>query len=183
MGRERIALIAVCGALCLAAAMPAPAGAFLQAHFSDGVLRGIGDPEYDHLGVRCSPRYGATVNGLQPDGEMVACSRVRKIVLLGFGGPDWLDLTNVEAADFTALRKVEGNAGGDSDKLDGASFVPNVLNGGAGSDQVTGGKRADRLYGGSGGDRLIGLAGRDLLVGGPGGDALIGGPGRDIERQ
>ena len=104
--------------------MPAPAGAFLQAHFSDGVLRGIGDPEYDHLGVRCSPRYGATVNGLQPDGEMVACSRVRKIVLLGFGGPDWLDLTNVEAADFTALRKVEGNAGGDSDKLDGASFVP-----------------------------------------------------------
>jgi Ca2+-binding RTX toxin-like protein len=55
----------------------------------------------------------------------------------------------------------------------------NVLDGGAGNDQLLGGASADTLTGVDGNDVLDGAGGDDTITGGNGNDDIDGGPGQD----
>jgi Ca2+-binding RTX toxin-like protein len=61
-----------------------------------------------------------------------------------------------------------------NDVQSGAWNYSNVIDGGAGNDNITGGGRDDTLYGGEGNDTLRGEAGVDTLFGGSGNDSLFG---------
>jgi Ca2+-binding RTX toxin-like protein len=65
------------------------------------------------------------------------------------------------------------------DNIKGSNKQGNLLQGGAGSDEIAGLAANDALFGEAGDDTLKGLAGRDRLDGGAGNDRLDGGAGDD----
>ena len=93
---------------------------------------------------------------------------------------DWYNGTRIEhvvfsdgsawsEADLTAAAQHQTGDDGDND-LSGIPNEANVLDGGAGNDQLTGGIQADTLIGGDGNDVLHGGGGDDQLLGGAGAD-------------
>ena len=55
-----------------------------------------------------------------------------------------------------------------------------LIDGGAGNDEISGGEEDDQLQGGAGDDRIHGDGGDDYVGGGDGNDALFGGDGDDV---
>jgi len=104
--------------------------------------------------------------------------------LLPPDGPDFLG-----GGDGTDL--VEFGAGNDTITLDGlandgtpgqnanVNSTVEVIDGGAGNDNIAGDGNADTLHGGPGADAIDGRDGPDIVEGGSGGDNLHGGTGVD----
>lgn len=74
---------------------------------------------------------------------------------------------------------IDGGAGKDSIRVDGAILQEAIVHGGAGDDVIFGGGGNDKLYGEGGTDTLKGEAGDDILNGGSGIAYLYGGDGAD----
>jgi hypothetical protein len=81
-------------------------------------------------------------------------SQIQTIEVLGLGGDDKIDLSNV--------------------------MVPSRLLGGSGNDYLIGGDKSDVMDGGLGDDQLNGNGGDDYLYGGEGNNSLAGGDGHDF---
>jgi Ca2+-binding RTX toxin-like protein len=94
----------------------------------------------------------------------------RTKVLVGNGGNDTITAV-------TSGVTIYGNDG--DDILIGYNWGSNVLDGGAGNDNVVGGAGNDLLRGGSGNDLLTGGVGDDTLIGEADDDTLDGGEGND----
>ncbi|ACI93156.1 vcbS [Afipia carboxidovorans OM5] len=90
--------------------------------------------------------------------------------LYGYGGADVL-INNIGGSNLHADSAYYPDLGSDTS--------PNLLIGGAASDQLFGGKGDDTLIGGGSGDNLFGDLGNDTLIGGLGKDNLYGGRGAD----
>lgn len=94
---------------------------------------------------------------------------------------------NIEISAFGLVKQwqnitqVQGNGGKEDDIIVVADsiFLPAVLKGEAGDDQIYGGSGNDSLEGGAGEDILIGGAGDDTLRGGDGDDYFLGDAGAD----
>ncbi|MDE0175202.1 MAG: calcium-binding protein [Defluviicoccus sp.] len=77
------------------------------------------------------------------------------------------------------MNRMSGGGGGGGDIVDGGAG-DDELHGGGGMDLVLGGRGNDKLYGGTDNDTLAGHLGSDELDGGAGDDTLDGGAGQDI---
>ncbi len=126
-------------------------------------------------------RFGAGIHAT----DITASANGADLVLSDTGGNeihinDWYNGTRIEQvvfsdgsswseADLTAAAQHQTGDDGDND-LSGIQNEANVLDGGAGNDQLTGGSQADVLIGGDGNDVLRGRGGDDQLLGGAGAD-------------
>ncbi|MEG0603464.1 MAG: calcium-binding protein [Acinetobacter sp.] len=72
------------------------------------------------------------------------------------------------------------NSNDGDDVVVGNLVAVNIIDGGAGDDQLTGGNNTDTIQGGSGDDFIFGLGGNDLILGGDGNNTLFGGDGDDV---
>jgi hypothetical protein len=91
----------------------------------------------------------------------------------GTDGPDKLR----SSAELYQI--VDGLGGNDTLTAQGAAYVGDELDGGAGNDLLRGGYWPDKLDGGPGNDTITGGPNYDTLTGGPGRDVLRGEGGRD----
>jgi RTX calcium-binding nonapeptide repeat (4 copies) len=119
----------------------------------------------------------------------VDASRVRQVVIHGFGGDDTINVSTIKVSTMiwggTGNDRIYGGGGTDTaygdqgnDAILGASG-DDWLVGGDGSDSIWGGAGNDWMTGDNGNDQLSGDAGNDSLFGGEGQDSLIGGSGAD----
>jgi Ca2+-binding RTX toxin-like protein len=182
--RRGCAVVAV-AAGCLAAAPGA--GAKPKVTFSKHVLTVTGGKRSETIVVRCGTDSNVKVNGRNPNGGAVACSRVTEVDVVAGDGDDLVDLSRVGpgfgTARFTGFGTGTGVAvlgGPGDDRLIGGHRALNLLFGGSGRDRLNGGLRRDIVSGGPGADQAKGLGGRDTLLGKGGPDALNGGDGRDL---
>jgi Ca2+-binding RTX toxin-like protein len=90
----------------------------------------------------------------------IAAADVTAIEVTGGDGNNVIDLSAVQASDYTGLASVS-------------------IDGGAGGDTITGSEFADQINGGTGNDSILGDAGDDTIFGGFGNDTIIGGVGAD----
>lgn len=127
---------------------------FLSATLAkDGTLIVKGGDAPDAVNVYVSAAKTLTVRHAAQDQDF-ALSQVKRIVLRGGGGADYLN-------------------------IDDSVGISGALHGEAGNDTLVGGNGDDMLYGGSGHDHLAGGLGDDLLVGAAGDDRLLGNEGDD----
>src|SRR5712691_2096893 len=91
-----------------------------------------------------------------------------------------INVTGVNASDFTSLASLTVNAGAGNDTVEGSDDFGDVLNGGTGNDKICGGGGDDKITGGDNDDSINGQAGDDLLNGNQGNDKLLGGDGQDV---
>jgi Ca2+-binding RTX toxin-like protein len=95
------------------------------------------------------------------------------------GDADWRLAEGVEVGILGgAARRLSGSAG--NDILLGNGTLANIIEGGAGDDQIYGGALADTLSGGLGNDAFMGMGGGDLMRGGAGDDLYVIGDLRDV---
>jgi Ca2+-binding RTX toxin-like protein len=152
----------------------------------NGALVARSDGAADIVKISCGSDLQVKVNGLDPSEGPAPCQSIRRVRVLGFGGPDTINLTRVGPRNgFTnhGLRQphsVQAFGGPSSDRITG-SRLSDLLSGGDGHDLLRGRAGADLLRGGGGSDRLLGGAGPDRLLGGRGDDRLIGGRGNDVQ--
>lgn len=169
-------------------AAPGVAQAFVSSTVTDGRLVARSDDVADIVKVSCGADLMVKVNGLPPTHGSAACPDIVSVHVLGFGGPDTINLSRVGPRNgFTnsALRKpysVQAFGGSGADHING-SRLPDLLVGGAGHDVMRGRAGNDLLRGGPGSDRLVGGKGSDRLFGGPGVDRILGGTGKNFVRQ
>jgi Ca2+-binding RTX toxin-like protein len=143
----------------------------------------------DRIRVVCSAGV-IKVDGKNPRGGAVACSKVSEVDAVTGSGNDRVDLSGVGPDNGFAQRDLPGGFGhgtgaaadlGDgSDRYVGGASAFNLVLAGSGNDRMTGGRFRDSLQGGSGDDRATGGAGRDILVGNSGNDKLNGGADDDL---
>jgi Ca2+-binding RTX toxin-like protein len=143
----------------------------------------------DHIRVVCSVGV-VKVDGKDPRGGAVACSKISEVDAVTGSGNDRVDFSGVGPDSGFAQRDLPGGFGhgtgaaadlGDGgDRYIGGASAFNLVLGGSGNDRMTGGRFRDSLQGGSGNDRATGGAGRDILVGGSGNDRLNGGADDDL---
>jgi Ca2+-binding RTX toxin-like protein len=117
--------------------------------------------------VKISVNGGAPADpGTGPAGcATIAQIRINPVV--ADAGANQYDMSQISAADFTALTGVSVLAGGGSDTLV-ASSLPDTLDGGAGTDvfrQVTEDTGADSVRGGADADTLVGTTAAATLAG------------------
>jgi Ca2+-binding RTX toxin-like protein len=185
-GLYAAALAAGLGLAALTA--PATSLAHVSSQVGNGVLQARSDGAADIIKVSCGADLRIKVNGLDPTHGPAPCSAIRRVRVLGAGGPDTINLTRVGPRNgFTnhglrAPRAVQAFGGPSSDRVSG-SRLDDLLSGGDGHDVLRGRAGDDLLRGGAGSDRLLGGRGDDRLLGGRGVDRLIGGAGDDFERN
>ena len=179
--------VTVAVALCLTAlATPTAALGHVSSQVVSGTLIARSDGAADIVKVSCGADLQVKVNGLDPTEGTASCSAIQRVRVLGFGGPDTINLTRVGPLNgFTnhALRqahRVQAFGGPSSDRITG-SRLSDLLSGGDGHDVLRGRAGGDLLRGGGGSDLLLGGAGPDRLLGGRGNDRLRGGPGNDVQ--
>jgi Ca2+-binding RTX toxin-like protein len=187
MSPRRALLLGLCCAAAIAALAPAAQAAGPRVTFSKHVLKIEGGDPNDKIIVRCSDDGNATMNGRNPRGGAIACSRVSEIDVISGGGNDYIDVRGVDArfadADFEGFGNGTGVAvlaGSGDDRLIGTNHAFILFLGHEGDDHASGGRRRDILTGGLGNDDLNGLAGRDSVLGKAGNDRLRGGDGKDL---
>jgi len=179
------AALAFAGAVLLA--LPAAAFAHVSSRVENGRLIARSDGAADIIKVSCGSDLRVKVGGLDPTSGPSPCSAIRRVRVLGLGGPDTINVTRIgprNGFSNSALRHghaVQVLGGASSDRISG-SRLSDLLAGGEGHDVLRGRAGADLLHGGRGSDRLLGGRGADRLLGGRGRDTLIGGSGRDVER-
>ncbi len=91
-----------------------------------------------------------------------------------------INVTGVNASDFTSLASLTVNAGAGNDTVEGSDDFGDVLNGGTGNDKICGGGGDDKITGGGGNDTLEGDAGNDTIRGQAGDDLIDGGDNDDL---
>jgi Ca2+-binding RTX toxin-like protein len=182
-GSRHAAALAVGGTLLL---LPAAAPAHVSSAVANGRLSARSDGAADIIKISCGSDLRVKVNGLDPSAGAAPCSAIRRVEVLGLGGPDTINVTRVgprNGFSNSGLRRrhaVRVYGGASSDRISG-SRLDDLLGGGDGHDVLRARAGADLLRGGRGSDRLLGGRGADRLLGGPGVDTLIGGRGRDVE--
>jgi Ca2+-binding RTX toxin-like protein len=176
-------IFAVCA---VALAAPGAASAFVSSEVDSGHLIARSDGGADIIKISCGADLRVKVNGLDPSQGAAACAGIRRVRVLGFGGPDTINLTRVGPRNgFTNHRlrrphRVQAFGGASADRISG-SRLSDLLAGGDGHDTLRGRAGDDLLRGGTGSDRLLGGLGADRLLGGKGHDQLVGGPGNDVQ--
>jgi Ca2+-binding RTX toxin-like protein len=118
------------------------------------------------------------VNYADPSTGAYLCSNIRTISVFGTQTNDTIDLGQLSALDFTALKSTYIDAGAGDDQITG-SFVKDTIHGSYGEDTIYGLNGNDSLSGDSGNDTIYGGAGADVLRGGSGNDSLYGEAGKD----
>jgi len=115
------------------------------------------------------------------DASTVPVNVVRRIVVQGSAGDDFVDLTRVTREMFTSF--VEDGVlmlgGPGHDTLIGSEFHDSI-EGNSGNDSIRGNDGLDTLRGNNGDDTLYGDRGEDLLTGDAGNDWLDGGDNADV---
>jgi Ca2+-binding RTX toxin-like protein len=176
-------MFAVCA---VALAAPSAASAFVSSEVAGGRLIARSDGGADIIKISCGSDLRVKVNGLDPSQGAAACADIRRVRVLGFGGPDTINLSRVGPRNGFANRAlrqphhVQAFGGASSDRISG-SRLSDLLAGGDGHDVLRGRGGADLLRGGTGSDRLLGGPGPDRLIGGRGRDQLLGGRGNDVQ--
>jgi Ca2+-binding RTX toxin-like protein len=180
---------AALGVLLLAAGLAlAPAAeARLKVTFSKRILTVKGGAKSNRISVFCTAGGKVRMNGRNPNGGPVACSRVVEIDVFAGGGSDHIDMRGVGPrfgdARFRGFGTGTGVAvigGPGNDRMIGSRRAFNLFLAGRGNDRGSGGRRRDILSGGAGADQFKGHGGRDTLLGKGGPDSLNGGDGRDL---
>lgn len=87
--------------------------------------------------------------------------------------------TESETFNLTDVARILVNLGNGTNSYLSSTFVPSVVFGGTGRDDIRGGTGADIFGGGLGDDELRGGGGNDTLVGGDGNDLIYGEAGND----
>jgi Ca2+-binding RTX toxin-like protein len=150
---------------------------FLSATLAkDGTLIVKGGDHPDNVNVYVSAAKTLTVQESGGKATDFVLSRVKRVVIRGGGGADYLnvdDSVSIPAALY-------GEAG--SDILVGGNG-DDMLFGGTGDDHLAGGLGDDLLVGAAGDDRLLGNEGSDTLGGGDGRDQVYSGPGKDLLKK
>ena len=109
----------------------------------------------------------------------IPASAVRSIVIQGGDDANSIDLSNVTAAIFSALRTISVKAANGNDTIIGSPDLADDLTGGDGDDVIQGLGGADTLNGGDGSDFISGGLGNDQIDAGDGRDTASGGDGID----
>jgi Ca2+-binding RTX toxin-like protein len=145
------------------------------------------DAASDNISLAC-------VGGMaQSEGvNLLACNAVHTLFIVGNGGNDSINLSNISGTDFPQLSRIEINGGTGTDTVTGTQLADTItadeldnVNGGPGDDsiegggQVAGGEGDDMIEhsagpvdGGPGDDRFVSPGSLALLNGGPGLDSL-----------
>jgi Ca2+-binding RTX toxin-like protein len=177
----------------IAAALLAGQAAVAQAKVSTAVsgslLMVTGGKGSDHIKVVCTGGL-VKVNGKDPRGGAVACSKISEVDAVTGTGNDRVDLSGVGPDNGFGQRDLPGGfghgtgaaayLGRGSDRYTGGQSAFNLVLAGPGNDRMTGGRFRDSLQGGSGDDSASGGAGRDILLGNSGNDKLNGGADDDL---
>ena len=187
-GRRRRSRAALGSLLLVAGLALAPAAeARLKVTFSKRILTVKGGAKSERISVFCSAEGKVRMNGRNPNGGPIACSRVVEVDVLAGDGDDRIDMRGVGArfgeARFRGFGTGTGVAaigGPGADRLIGSGRAFNLFLAGPGNDRGSGGRRRDILSGGAGADQFKGHGGRDTLLGKGGPDSLNGGDGRDL---
>jgi Ca2+-binding RTX toxin-like protein len=190
-GRRSLVRFALPTAIA-AAALACQAGvaqAKVSSSVSGSLLTVAGGKGSDHIRVVCSAGV-VKVDGKDPRGGAIACSKISEIDAVTGAGNDRVDFSGVGPDTGFGQRDLPGGFGhgtgaaadlGDgSDRFTGGASAFNLALGGSGNDRMTGGSFRDSLQGGSGEDRATGGAGRDILLGNSGNDKLNGGADDDL---
>jgi Ca2+-binding RTX toxin-like protein len=174
-------------AAALLAGAPALAEAKVGINYANQVLTVTSGKRADTITVVCSAAGLVEVNGRQPFGGPVPCSKVVEVDAIMGAGNDRINLSGVDsrfgAAQFKGFGQGTGAAaqgGPGDDTYTGSATAFNLFFGQADNDTATGGNLRDQFDGGSGNDALRGLADRDSLLGRDGDDHLVGGAGADL---
>ena len=190
--KRRPALRLIIPAALAAAALAMTAGtadAKVRSTVSGSLLVLHGGKAADRARVVC--RAGLVkVNGKNPRGGPVACSRISEVDALTGAGDDRVDLSGVGGGEGFGQRDLPGGFGhgtgcgaslgsGDDHYIGGTSCF-NLVIAGQGNDRVRGGILRDQITGGSGDDQVTGFSGRDILIGNAGNDKLNGGSDDDL---
>src|SRR5919108_400776 len=115
------------------------------------------------------------VNGADPGNGPAASATIDSIVVTGDSGANNIDLSGVNATDFTTLASVTVDGAGGNDTINGSQLA-DTLDGGDGNDRIIGDDNQPNTD-----DVMRGEAGDDTLVWNPGDDDDIneGGAGND----
>ncbi len=109
----------------------------------------------------------------------IPASAVRSLVIQGGDDANSIDLSNVTAAIFSALRTISVRAANGNDTIIGSPDLADDLSGGDGDDVIQGLGGVDTLSGGDGSDLITGGLGNDQIDAGDGRDTVSGGDGTD----
>jgi hypothetical protein len=185
-GSHAAGRVAILGSLA-AIAVAGTAQAHVSSRVESGHLIARSDGAADIIKISCGADLRVKVNGLDPSAGPAPCSAIRRVRVLGFGGPDTINVSRVGPRNgfsnkgLRALYSVQCFGGASSDRISG-SRLSDLLAGGEGHDVLRGRAGSDLLRGGPGSDLLRGGLGPDVLIGGNGRDRLIGGAGNDVEK-
>ena len=130
----------------------------LSATLSGGVLTVTGTSGADVIEVQSRSERNQLKLELNGRETRYALSAVKKIIINGGAGNDWIEYSGRE----------------------GGLKIPGSLSGGDGNDTLQGGRANDVISGGNGNDRIEGKNGNDDLSGGAGDDYIQGGNGNDV---
>ena len=103
----------------------------------------------------------------------IAAADVTEIEVTGGDGDNAIDLSNVQASDYTGLTSVSIDGGAGGDTITGSEFA----------DQINGGNENDSITGGDGNDTILGGFGDDTLVGGAGADSIFGDTDTNVDLE
>jgi Ca2+-binding RTX toxin-like protein len=180
--------VALLGAALFTA--PTSAHAKVRSSVSGGLLTVRGGKGADRVKVVCSAAGLVKVNGKNPRGGPVACSRISEVDALTGEGNDRVDVSGVGSAHGFAQRDLPGGfghgtgcgaaLGSGDDRYVGGGSCFNLVLAGRDDDRVRGGALRDQITGGSGNDRATSLGGRDILIGNSGDDKLSAGSDDDL---
>jgi Ca2+-binding RTX toxin-like protein len=109
----------------------------------------------------------------------IPASAVQSLVIQGGDDANTIDLSNVTAAIFSALRTISVRAANGNDLIIGSPDLGDDLSGGDGDDTIQGLGGADTINAGDGSDLVSGGLGNDLIDAADGSDTVSGGDGTD----
>jgi Ca2+-binding RTX toxin-like protein len=168
-------------------ALSPSAQAKVSSSFASQILTVQGGKNSDRVVVICNAADNVEVNGRDPGGGALPCSKVAEVDALTGGGNDRVNLSGIDGrfgkSNFPGFGDGTGAAastGAGNDTFIGSAVAFNLFLGGSGDDTAGGGTLRDNLTGGAGNDHLAGQDGNDLLLGKAGADGLSGGPGNDL---
>ncbi len=186
MSRNRVLILLACTLAAAGLAAPAAEGK-VKVTFAKRVLTVEGDSQKNRITVSCNALSQVKMNGRNPRGGPVACSRVAEVDVISGEGDDYINVRGVDGRFADARFQGFGTgtgvavlAGSGDDRLIGSATAFNLFLGHEGNDLASGGRRRDILGGGADDDDLNGLGGRDNVLGKGGNDRLRGGDGKDL---
>src|SRR5919108_688656 len=124
------------------------------------------------------------VNGANPGNGPAASATIDSIMVTGDSGANNIDLSGVNATDFTTLASVTVDGAGGNDTINGSQLA-DTIDGGDGADLLSGGNGNDSITGDDNPlntfDNVRGDAGDDTMIwnGGDDDDINDGGDGND----